>query len=235
MNALLARLHGAVVNGLSEVHGRVAHAGADRHAVAAAAAMVHPSTPQATDRLTNAPRRRFTQHALLLGGLGATPWLSGCAGPSLKDYAGHTPALDFRRYFDGRILAHGMVLDRSGRVQRRMQVTMDCQWTGNAGTLDESFLYDDGERQKRVWRLQQDADGQYSGTAADVVGVAHGASSGPAFNWRYTLKVPVKDRVWELDFDDWMFLIDERTMLNKAVMSKFGVRVGEVLLSFTKT
>jgi hypothetical protein len=31
-----------------------------------------------------------------------------------------------------------------------------------------------------------------------------------------------------------MFLIDEQVMLNKAVMSKFGFRLGEVTLAFRK-
>jgi len=31
-----------------------------------------------------------------------------------------------------------------------------------------------------------------------------------------------------------MYLIDERVMLNRATMSKFGVRLGEITLSFTK-
>jgi hypothetical protein len=38
----------------------------------------------------------------------------------------------------------------------------------------------------------------------------------------------------EVQFDDWMFLVDERVMLNRASMSKFGVHLGDVLLSFEK-
>lgn len=41
-------------------------------------------------------------------------------------------------------------------------------------------------------------------------------------------------KVYHVDFDDWMYLIDERVMLNRATMSKFGVRLGEITLSFTK-
>ena len=40
--------------------------------------------------------------------------------------------------------------------------------------------------------------------------------------------------MYEVQFDDWMFLMDDRVMLNRATMSKFGVRLGEVLLSFSK-
>ncbi len=38
----------------------------------------------------------------------------------------------------------------------------------------------------------------------------------------------------EVQFDDWMYLVTNKVMLNKAAMSKFGVRLGEVTLSFSK-
>ena len=67
-----------------------------------------------------------------------------------------------------------------------------------------------------------------------MVGEAQGRVSGNALNWAYTLRLPVDGTVYEVQFDDWMYLIDERVMLNRAVMSKFGIRLGEVTLSFTK-
>ena len=85
-----------------------------------------------------------------------------------------------------------------------------------------------------MWHLSRQPDGRYIGRAADVVGEALGDSAGNAFNWRYTLALPVDGRVWEVQFDDWMYLVDERTLINKAVMSKFGIRLGEVTLSFSR-
>lgn len=160
--------------------------------------------------------------------------LAGCAGARLDDFAAEGPRFDFRQYFDGTVLAHGLVSDRGGKVLRRFVVTMRCHWVGDAGTLDEEFVYSDGERQRRVWRVQKLPDGRYTGSADDVVGQAQGASAGPAFNWHYTLRLPVGGNVYEVQFDDWMFLIDERTLINKAVMSKFGIRIGEVTLSFSR-
>jgi hypothetical protein len=160
--------------------------------------------------------------------------LSGCAAPQLADYAGELPAFDLQQYFNGRVLAHGMFSDRNGRVLRRFTVTMDCQWRGDSGTLDEQFVYDDGERQRRVWRLTKQADGSFVGGADDVVGQALGATAGAAFNWRYTLKLPVNGTVYEVQFDDWMHRIDSQTVLNKAVMRKFGFALGEVTLAFQK-
>ena len=105
---------------------------------------------------------------------------------------------------------------------------------GNQGVLDEAFSYSDGSTQRRVWRLTKHADGRYTGRADDVVGEAEGQESGNAFRWNYTLRLPVDGKEYDVQFDDWMFLVDERVMLNRATMSKFGITLGEVLLSFTK-
>jgi len=66
------------------------------------------------------------------------------------------------------------------------------------------------------------------------VGEAQGEAFGNALRWRYVLKLPVDDKTYEVDFDDWMYMMDERVMLNKSVMSKFGVTLGEVVLAFRK-
>jgi len=171
--------------------------------------------------------------AVAIACLGAVA-LPGCAGPQLSDYAAGQPAFDLERYFNGTVLAHGLVSDRGGKVLRSFVATLHCRWVGNAGTLDEDFAFSDGERQRRVWRIQKLADGSYTGAADDVVGQAIGASSGSAFNWRYTLRVPVGGSVYEVNFDDWMHRVDERTVINKAVMSKLGIRVGDITLSFTR-
>lgn len=170
---------------------------------------------------------------LLLGAAGAAV-LSGCAAPQLADYAGETPRLDLRQYFNGTLDAWGVFTDRAGKVVKRFTVLMQCSWQGDEGVLDEAFTYSDGSRQRRVWRLKQLADGRYTGRAGDVVGEASGQQQGNAFHWRYTLALPVDGKVYEVEMDDWMYLMDGRVMLNKASMSKFGVRLGEVTLSFTK-
>jgi hypothetical protein len=171
---------------------------------------------------------------LLAAGLAASATLVGCAGPQISDYAGEKPVLDLRRYFNGTLDAYGVFTDRSGKVVKRFTVVMRCTWNGDEGVLDEDFVYSDGSTGKRVWRLTHLGDGRYSGTAEDVVGTALGETRGNAFRWGYTLALPVDGTVYEVQFDDWMYLMDERVMLNKAVMSKFGVRLGEVTLSFVK-
>ena len=171
---------------------------------------------------------------LWLAALAAAAVLAGCAAPTPSDYAAEQPRLDLKTYFNGPLVAHGIFTDRSGKVARRFVVQMTGTWNGNEGTLDERFTYSDGQTERRVWRLTDLGGGRYEGRADDVVGVAQGMAAGNALNWRYTLALPVDGRVWEVQFDDWMFLMDDKVMLNKAVMSKFGIRLGEVTLSFSK-
>ena len=173
------------------------------------------------------------RHALLTL-LAGTAVLTGCANPQVTDYAQERPLLELDRYFTGRVLAHGVFQKRNGAVARRVTVVMDCHWEGNQGVLDEAFTYSDGSTERRIWRLTKHADGRYTGRADDVVGEAQGQTSGNAFRWNYTLRLPVDGREYEVQFDDWMFLVDDRVLLNRATMSKFGVTLGEVLLSFTK-
>ena len=160
--------------------------------------------------------------------------LSACAGPQISDYAAETPVLDLRKYFTGTVDAWGIFTDRSGRVVKRFTVVIDCQWQGDEGVLDEAFTYSDGTLQRRVWRLKALPNGRYEGRADDVVGMATGQTKGNAFQWQYTLALPVDGTVWQVQFDDWMYLMNDRVMLNKAVMSKLGVTLGEVTLSFSR-
>jgi hypothetical protein len=172
---------------------------------------------------------------LLLGAAAAsTLALGGCASQKIDGYASEKPMLDLRSYFNGTLDAYGIFTDRSGQVVKRFTVVMQCTWTGDDGVLDEAFSYSDGSTQRRVWRLKKLANGEYTGQADDVIGTALGTSRGNALNWRYTLALPVDGRVFEVQFDDWMYLMTPTVMLNKARMSKFGVYLGEVTLSFTK-
>jgi Protein of unknown function (DUF3833) len=169
--------------------------------------------------------------SVLIGAAALT--LAGCATVDVANYRAERPALDLAEYFNGTVDGWGMFQDRSGRVIRRFTVRIDAKWDGNRGTLDEHFEFSDGEKQNRIWTLVKDGD-RYTGTAGDVVGTGQGIQQGNAFNMRYVLRVPWSGRTIDVDMDDWMWRIDEQTVLNRTAMTKFGFRVGEVTLSFRK-
>ncbi len=170
---------------------------------------------------------RWIMAALLLA-------LAGCGSVPVERYRDERPAMDLQRYFNGTVDAWGMFQDRSGKVIKRFYVRIDARWTGDTGVLDEHFEYSDGTRSRRVWTITRLDANRYRGTADDVIGEARGEMQGNALRWQYVLKLEVDGKTWEVDFDDWMYMIDDQVMLNRSVMSKFGIRLGEVILSFRK-
>ncbi|XZG71304.1 DUF3833 domain-containing protein [Chitinibacteraceae bacterium HSL-7] len=166
--------------------------------------------------------------------LATLPLLAACSAPPVSHYAAQTPKLDLAAYFTGTVDAWGMFQQRGGEVVKRFTVEIEGRRDGDKLILDEAFSYSDGSTGRRVWTLVQDKDGRWRGTADDVAGEAIGEVAGNALNWRYTLRLPVDGRVYDVQFDDWMFLMDDATLINRASMSKFGVELGEVTLFFRK-
>ena len=160
--------------------------------------------------------------------------LWGCSTVVIDDYRAEKPVLELRDYFNGTLDAWGMFQDRSGKVVKRFHVLIEASWQGEVGTLDERFTYSDGSTQRRVWTITRLGEGRYTGRADDVVGEAAGEAAGNALRWRYVLALPVDGKVYNVDFDDWMFLMDDKVMLNRSLMSKWGFRLGQVTLSFVK-
>lgn len=164
--------------------------------------------------------------------------LGGCAGVPVEHYAAAQPTLELPRYFNGTVDGWGMFQSRSGEVVKRFHVVIDARWKmqdgRETGTLDERFSWSDGTTSRRVWTITRSGEKQFTGRADDVVGEASGVASGNALRWRYVLALPVDGRVWNVDVDDWMFLMDDKVMLNRSAVSKFGIHVGDITLSFSK-
>lgn len=165
--------------------------------------------------------------------LGLMMLLAGCS-TDVNEYQAQRPPLDIFRYFQGNTEAWGMVQDRSGKQLRRFHVEITGDVKGDTLTLNEHFVYDDGEKQQRVWRIRRVGADSYEGTAGDIDGVATGRAAGNAFNWRYSMNVTAKGSTWLLHFDDWMYLQDGTHLFNKTEMKKFGVTVATVTLFFTR-
>lgn len=160
--------------------------------------------------------------------------LTACASPGVEQYRAEQPVLDLAAYLNGTLDAWGMFQGRSGEVKKRFHVVIEARWTGDTGVLDERFQWSDGTTSRRVWTLKKQPDGTFRGTADDVVGEAIGETAGNAFRWRYVLALPVDGKTYHVKFDDWMFLMDDKVMMNRSYMSKWGFNLGEVSLTFVK-
>ncbi len=160
--------------------------------------------------------------------------LSACSSVSIDDYANNQPTLNLEEFFDGKLTAHGILKDRGGKVIRYFSAEIDAWWEGGVGTLDERFVFDDGEKQTRVWKLTPHGDGKYSGTAGDVIGEASMQVAGNSLFLDYMLRIPYGDDTIDLRIDDRMYLVSDRVLLNESIMTKWGFEVGEIVLVIEK-
>ncbi len=164
-----------------------------------------------------------------------TTTLFSCSQNSIDHYRNESPEFNPKNFFDGQLVAKGIVTDRKGEVIKRFHCEIVGSWKGNEGVLDESFTYADGKKEKRIWELSFTPEtNQLVGRAHDIIGVAQGNMAGNALHFEYTLKVNVEGTDYHLAIDDWMYLLDENTLMAKSDMSKWGIHLGEINLVMTK-
>jgi len=160
--------------------------------------------------------------------------LGACRSVSVEDYANNRPPLVAEQFFNGQLMAHGVVKDRGGKVIRYFSASIDASWNDGIGTLDERFVFDDGERQSRVWTLKPSGDNSYIATAGDVIGDGKMKIAGNSLFLDYVLRIPYDGDTLDLRIDDRMYLVSERVLLNESIMTKFGFEVGRIMLVIEK-
>ena len=151
-----------------------------------------------------------------------------------EDFKDTEPEIKIEKYFEGQVKAWGILQDRKGRATRQFKANMIGKFENNILTLEEDFFWKDGETQRRVWKIKKIDEHNYIGTAPDVIGEAKGASYGSAFKFEYNLMIPFKGKNIKIRFDDWIFKQDEKVAINRATLTKFGFKVGELTVFFEK-
>ena len=160
--------------------------------------------------------------------------LTNCSDMKPEDYLNTEPKIKIEEYFLGDVKAWGIFQDRFGKVKRQFTAKMEGSFDGETLILEEDFSWNDGEKQKRKWKIKKVGDNKYEGTAPDVIGIAKGVSYGSAFKFEYNLLIPFKDKKIKVRFDDWIFKQDDKVAINRAIVSKFGFKVGELTVFFVR-
>ncbi len=141
---------------------------------------------------------------------------------------------DLLSYFEGRTLATGVFEGRAGEQKRRFSVEMTGSAQGSSLVLDEHFLFDNGERQQRVWTLTRGNDQSFTGTCEDAVSEASGSFGQGRADMNSTLRLKVGNRLIAMKFADVFYDAGDGTVLNRSTVSKWGITVGQVLILFRK-
>ena len=146
-----------------------------------------------------------------------------------EEFEGKGPALDLRTHLNGPIVCEGVIYGPTGRVSSRFVADFDARWEGNVGVMTERFRYDCGAVQDRAWRLTVGNDGAIRAEAPDVVGVGRGQQVGPGVQLRYRIRLPAESGGHVLDATDWMYLVENGTIVNRSQFRKFGIKVAELV------
>ena len=151
-------------------------------------------------------------------------------------YKNIKPKLNLEEFFSGKLVAWGLFEDVFGIIRKKFtcNITGDFNYTTKTLTIIEDFIYDDGIKEKRVWKLNKIDNDIYEGKTENIVGVAKGYTRGNAFHWKYNFVLPLYGRKTKVKFNDYMYLQDSKVIINKAKMSKFGIKLGTVYLFFKK-
>jgi hypothetical protein len=163
--------------------------------------------------------------------------LLSCNKVTPKDYQNNQPKLDIRNYLNGKIKAWGMIEDRKGKITRRFTVDMEGSWNGDHGKLTEYFTFDDGEKSSRIWHINFSDQHNFNAKADDVIGEAKGSQYGNVMQMEYVLDLEVdkvKKTRYNVTLDDWMYLIDDKILVNKSEIKKFGISFAKLTIFFQK-
>jgi len=166
----------------------------------------------------------------------AVVMINACSTIEIEDFDGTNPKFIPQEYFNGKLKAYGIVKDSSGKIIRSFKGDLYGSWDENGvGTLDEHFIYNDGEKQNRIWKLKPTKDAKkFIGTAGDIVGEAPMIANGNTVMIDYTMEVPYGDGTIDIDVRDWLHLQDDGVIINHSKMKKFGFEVGELVITIIK-
>lgn len=165
--------------------------------------------------------------------IGIASWLRtnylGFPAQAPAEYDGAAPAFDIREALNGPLACEGVIFGPTGRVSSRFVAEFHAEWDGDKGRMTEHFRYDSGETQDREWRLTIEPSGNIRAEADDLVGVGRGRQAGPGVCLKYSIKLPEGAGGHVLDAIDWMYLVENGTIINRSQFRKFGIKVAELV------
>ncbi len=139
------------------------------------------------------------------------------------------PTFDIRKILSGHLLCDGVIYGPTGRVTSRFIAKFEANWNGDKGIMREHFKYDSGTVQHREWQLSVGPTGQITANADDLVGAGHGQQTGSGVQLSYAIRLPASAGGHILKVTDWMYLLDNGTIINRSQFRKFGLKVGELV------
>ena len=139
----------------------------------------------------------------------------------------------FEDYFTGRTEAVGSFSAING-MKRKFTVDLTGKWDGKTLTLREDFVFDDGTKDRKTWRFVKSSPTTYLGTREDVIDETNVTLNGAVARFNYLVYLSPETQGNKVRFWDKMVLRKDGTVLNTALVTKFGFPVAKTTVEFRK-
>ncbi len=115
--------------------------------------------------------------------------------------------------------------------------------TETTGILKDGVLYveqdlapEGGKRWHRSWQLRRTDEHRVDATANDMLGTAHGLSTGDVFSWSFRLALSPGNPLKNVRMTQAMYLQpDGRSLIIRSIIRKAGIVVAQVTEQFRKS
>jgi hypothetical protein len=160
---------------------------------------------------------------------------TGCAATLRPEaFAGTEPVFDPVTFWSGRTSSWGVIENRDGAPTAIVTTTTEATAEGSDGLHMVQHVVTGGKDSVREWHMRRLGDGEYEATANDMAGSARGRASGRTFHWIWTLATKPGDSLRNVSMEQWMYLADNGTLMNRTIISKLGIRLAEVSEQFVR-
>ena len=178
-------------------------------------------------------RMKFFQVTLVIFYL-VFPFITGCSNSSMENVVSKNLSFDLLEYFDGETTAWGLIVDRFGNLQRTFKVRLNGNIENKQLLLKEYFTYNDGETEYREWIITKTETGTYEGKSKDTIGVAKGKQDGNTMRMVYDTTISIGETDIRVSFDDRFVKADNKVVINRAEIFKWGIKIADVTIFFSK-
>jgi hypothetical protein len=161
--------------------------------------------------------------------------VSSCGSNKIEYYKDKKPTMDFKSFFNGKLVARGVYFNLKDQAESRFIMNSEGVLNGNKMKL----TYLDRNNEKKHFNAYAMFDDNYprSFIYKDEMMVGEGVyeQQGNATHVSYDLKIEREDKSTIIvHCEDWLYLIDEKHAINKIKITKFGIHVGDIIMSIEK-
>lgn len=168
-------------------------------------------------------------------GLAAVLMMAGCAAALRPEaFSKTTPSFDPIAFWAGRTASWGVIENRDGAPTAIITTTTDATPEGADGLHMVQHVMTGGKDTVRDWHMRRLGHGMFEATANDMVGSARASASGRTLHWTWVLATRPGNCFFNVTMEQWMYLADNGTLMNRTIITKLGVRLAEVSEQFVR-